>query len=143
VFTLTGDVGTNENILSVGQIQGNPIFAVNANGTYYINTVTILANVATSPVTVLDLNITTNDISAAYFDYQLNDGGSNFRSGTIMTAWNSSTLSYSETSTPDLLGTDTSMVSFGLTHNTTYITLTVSVASGASDWIIKIGARTI
>jgi hypothetical protein len=145
VFTLTGDIGTNGNILSVGQIQGNPAFSVNSNGTYYINTITSLVNTAISPSLLIGFDISSGNYHAAYFDYHIDDEISSFRAGTVMAAWNAAGgVRWTDTSTPDAAGTTgTSEVSFTVVNvGGTGISLYSNV-TGTSDWIIKIGARLI
>jgi len=79
--------------------------------------------------------------SAYYFDYWVTETLSGAtRSGTVLAVWKNTTVEYSDTSTPDILGS-TFGISFSVVINEPNIELTAEITSGT--WDIKIGTRAI
>jgi hypothetical protein len=77
---------------------------------------------------------------SAHFEYVVYDNSGVSRAGLVISVWNSTNASFTDTSTPDLDG-DTSPVRFIVTNDTTNIVLTVVVSSGI--WNVLVGNRII
>jgi hypothetical protein len=76
----------------------------------------------------------------AYFDYCVTDGSGNKRLGTVMTTWDSSGASWTDTSTPDLNGS-TLGLGFTVTVGGGNVNLNSVVTSGT--WTIRLAVRVI
>ena len=78
---------------------------------------------------------------AYYFDYWVTETSSGAsRSGTVLAVWKNTSAEYTDTSTPDILGS-TLGISFSVAINEPNIELTTVITSGT--WDIIIGTRAI
>ena len=79
--------------------------------------------------------------AAYYFDYWVTETSSGAsRSGTVLAVWKNTSAEYTDTSTPDILGS-TLGISFSVAINEPNIELTTEITSGT--WDIIIGTRAI
>jgi hypothetical protein len=78
--------------------------------------------------------------SSAHFDYFVKGNSNEIRSGVILAAWNCTSATYTETSTPDLNGS-TEGISFSVDVSSNLVRLNAVVTSGT--WDVKVGSRII
>jgi hypothetical protein len=145
VLTVQGSTGqlftvsdvTTGNVFQVNDVSGLPLFAVNANGSYYSYTKSLTAIAATTVAYSVDKTTGT----AAYFDYRLtNTTNSGWRAGTVMVVWDGTNVEFTDTSTNDITAT-TSGLSWTAAISGSNLNLTATITSGT--WNIKIGSRVI
>ena len=85
--------------------------------------------------------ISTTIGSSAHFEYMVLDEETNhMRAGVVMSVWDGTSATYTDTSTPDLNG-PTNQVSFNVVVSGSNVQLTANVTSGT--WTIKVGTRII
>jgi hypothetical protein len=145
VLTVQGSTGqlftvsdvTTGNVFQVNDVSGLPLFAVNANGSYYSYTKSLTAIAATTVAYSVDKTTGT----AAYFDYRVtNTTNSGWRAGTVMVVWDGTNVEFTDTSTNDITAT-TSGLSWTPAISGSNLNLTATITSGT--WNIKIGSRVI
>jgi hypothetical protein len=145
VLTVQGSTGqlftvsdvTTGNVFQVNDVSGLPLFAVNANGSYYSYTESLTAIAATTVAYSVDKTTGT----AAYFDYRItNTTNSGWRAGTVMVVWDGTNVEFTDTSTNDITAT-TSGLSWTPAISGSNLNLTATITSGT--WNIKIGSRVI
>jgi hypothetical protein len=145
VLTVQGSTGqlftvsdvTTGNVFQVNDVSGLPLFAVNANGSYYSYTESLTAIAATTVAYSVDKTTGT----AAYFDYRItNTTNSGWRAGTVMVVWDGTNVEFTDTSTNDITAT-TSGLSWTAAISGSNLNLTATITSGT--WNIKIGSRVI
>ena len=78
--------------------------------------------------------------SAANFNYFVQGGLNEIRTGVVLAAWNCTGTTYTEYSTPDLNGS-TEGISFQVDTNSNNIRLKVIVTSGT--WLVKVATKII
>jgi len=127
-------------IYQIGDISGTPIFQVNSNGAIYISTISLPGLTSTgSPHSGVTFDKTTG--TACYFDYRVSDSGSGaYRAGTVMSVWDGTNVSYTDTSTTDLVAS-TADIEFTVGISGSNLILYVNITSGT--WALKVGARII
>ena len=114
--------------------------SLNLTGNYYINSAGPTGlNTGGSPYSILSINKTLG--SAAYFDYRVSNTATGaYRSGTVMTVWDGTNSTYTDTSTPDL-GASTNGIEFSTSVVGANIVLLGTITTGT--WSVRIGARII
>lgn len=118
-------------------ITATEILEVDSEGVVKFNTVSPTGLTSNTVIVSFDKTIG----SAYYFDYWVTETSSgSTRSGTVLAVWKNTTVEYSDTSTPDILGS-TLGISFSVAINEPNIELTTLITSG--NWDIKIGTRAI
>ena len=85
-----------------------------------------------SPEVVLSTAVGT--YTAAFYDYVVTNG-SNSRAGTVISTWNGGSVTYTDNSTLDTNGGDTSQVTFSVELDSGNVNLVATTTS--SNWIIK------
>ena len=114
-FSVIGDVGTlfsvdddlTGTLFSANDISGFPVLQASASGDVYIGkspqslyTTAVISNtVAATTHSLASLN--TSSYAAAFFEYTA-VSASNARAGNVMSIWNGSNMSYTETTTTDI-----------------------------------------
>jgi hypothetical protein len=147
-FNTVANYGTNrllvsDNTASGATAQSNLTFDgtnLSLTGNYYINSASPTGlNSGSSPYYILSIDKSLG--SAAYFDYSVSNTSTGaYRSGTVMTIWNGTNSTYTDTSTPDL-GASTLGIEFSTDINGANLRLIATVTTGT--WSVRIGARVI
>lgn len=118
-------------------ITATDILEVDSEGVVKFSTVSPTGLTSSGVIVSFDKTIG----SAYYFDYWVTETTTgSTRSGTVLSVWKNTTVEYSDTSTPDILGS-TLGISFSVAINEPNIELTIVITSGT--WDVKIGTRAI
>lgn len=132
-------VSGSGNLVKVGEISGSPIFSVNSNGAYFVNSaVGSSLTSAGSPYTSFSIDKSLG--SAAWIDYRVSSAGGAFRAGTLMCVWDGTNITYTDTSTVDL-GGSTQGIKLSASISGQNVIVQSDVTS--ETWSIKLGARVI
>lgn len=135
VLTVSG----SGNLVKVGEISGSPIFSVNSNGAYFVNSATTSSlDSSGSPYSSFSLDKTLG--SAAWIDYKVNSTGGAYRAGTLMCVWDGTNITYTDTSTSDLGGSTQGIKLAAVISGTDVIIQTIVTSD---IWSIKLGVRVI
>jgi hypothetical protein len=130
-------------IFNVNDISGIPVFRVNSDDTVQIGSYQSPASYTTKKILAVTgsntiYSIPTSTFTGGFFDYVLSNSG-NLRSGSIMSVWSGTTVSYSDTSTLDI-------------GNTTAVDMVMSISgsnallqasASTTGWTIKTIIRLI
>jgi hypothetical protein len=136
---LTSDGTAHGAIANSGLTYDSQSQTLTVYGNTYVDSATQNNVGAGPPTPVLTLPSTTGQ--SAYFEYVVfNSGTTAMRAGTILSVWNSSGATYTDTSTTDL-GESTIGISFQVTSISGTVTLNAIVTTGV--WNIKVGTRVI
>ena len=137
--SLTGD------LFAVSDISGIPILTVNSgnivkvDGSLYMNSSTYTGITATSVIQTIAYSSSTT--TAVFFDYYVvNTASGYYRAGTIMSVCNGSSATYTDNSTPDLIGSTTG-ITLSVDYTSPNIRLVATITSGT--WTIKLGTRVL
>lgn len=96
------------------------------------------SSISTTGVTITSIPKSTG--SSAHFEYVITNGSGYMRAGTIMAAWDGTSATFNDTSTPDLNGSTLGFV-FDVSIIGSNLLLKANVTSGT--WMVKIGTRVI
>ena len=138
-----GSVADTDNVITVQKGDGTDTIKLRADGQLTLNGPIVLNTSTTSGLTTGTTSIVSFASSignGAYFDYHLSGFSNQRRTGTIMSTWDSTSVQFTDTSTPDLNGS-TRGIEFNVTIITGNVTLQSVVTSGT--WSVDTGIRII
>ena len=104
----------------------------------YLNSYKTTGLTAGGTYSLMSIDPTTNSVTSAFIDYAINNTQNAYRTGIILSSFNASSTTYTELSSPDLIG-DTSGLIFSCAIINSNFVISANIVSGT--WSVKLAVR--